>query len=72
MTRRDGLGGTLERDELVAQVDERHAAAAPAQLEVIDELPEELEHLVEVADLDGDVVDADEPGHVPGSDTTPV
>src|SRR4029450_12134959 len=29
-----------------------------------DELPEELEHPLEVSDLDGDVIDADEHGHV--------
>ncbi len=64
MTGRDGLRDTLERDELVAEVDERHGAAPPTEVESIDEAPEELQHLVDVADLDGDVVDPDEPGHV--------
>ena len=54
---------SLERDELVAEIDEGHAAAASAQLQIVHQLPEELEHRVEVPDLDGDVVDADEPGH---------
>ena len=63
VTRGHGRGGLLERDELVAEIDERHVPTPPAQVEPIDELPEELEHLVQVADLDGDVVDADEPRH---------
>ena len=45
---RDGLRSALERDELVAEVDERHASAATAQLEAVDEASEELEHLVDV------------------------
>jgi len=49
-----------ERDELVAHVDEGHAAAAAAQLELEDS-PVELERLVDVAHLEGDVVQADEP-----------
>ena len=57
---RDRLGGALEREELVAHVDERHRTAPPAQLESVDDAPEELDHRVEVSDLDGDVVDADE------------
>ena len=50
-----------EGDELVARVDEGHAgdAAAQAQLE---DLTVEGERLVEVADLEGDMVDADEAG----------
>ena len=53
----------LEGDELVAQVHERHAPAAAAKRDVVEDPPEELEHLVDVADLDGDVVDPDEPRH---------
>jgi hypothetical protein len=55
-----------ERDELVAHVDERHARAAAAQLEVEDRAVE-VERLVDVADFQGDVVQADGPwlaGHV--------
>ena len=60
---RDRLGGALEREELVAHVDEGHRTAPPSQLEAVDDAPEELDHRVEVADLDGDVVDADEARH---------
>ena len=59
----DGLGCPLERDELVSQVDEPHPAAAPSQLNAIDEPAEELEHLVDVPDLDGNMVDPDEAHH---------
>ncbi len=70
--RRDRLGGPLERDELVAEVDERHSSTPAAQLHPVDEAPEEVEHLVEISDLDGDVVDPDEPGHVlPNDPATP-
>jgi hypothetical protein len=48
-----------ERDELVAHVHEGHAAGAAAELEVED-APVEGERLLDVADLEGDVVDADE------------
>ena len=52
-----------ERDELVAHVDERHLRAdAAAQLE-LEEPPVPGERLVDVADLERDVVDPDEPGH---------
>jgi hypothetical protein len=51
-----------EREELVAHVDERHRRPAPAQCELEDPAVEG-ECLVEVADLDRDVVDPDEPGH---------
>ena len=52
-----------ERDELVAHVDERHpGAGAAAQLE-LEELPVPLERLVDIADLERDVVDPDEPRH---------
>src|SRR5207248_43653 len=53
-----------ESDELVAQVDERHPAAAAAQLEVAEDPLPECERLVEVGDLERDVVDADRSGHV--------
>ena len=49
-----------ERDELVAHVDEGHAPATPAQLE-LEDAPVELERLHNVAHLEGDVVQADEP-----------
>ena len=52
-----------ERDELVAEVDEGHARAAPAQLHVVEDPPEERDRLVDVADLDREVVDADESRH---------
>ena len=52
-----------ERDELVAQVDERHPVAdPPAQLE-LEEAAVPGDRLVEVAHLERDVVDADEPRH---------
>ena len=66
MTGRGRLGRARESDELVAEVDERHSSASPAELEAINEPSEELEHLVDVADLDGNVVDPDEPRHVLG------
>jgi hypothetical protein len=48
-----------ERDELVAHVDERHPATTPAKPEVEDAAVER-ERLLDVTDLEGDVVDADE------------
>ena len=52
-----------EGDELVARVDEGHPGRAAAQAQ-LEDLAVEGERLVEVADLEGDVVDADEPrGH---------
>ncbi len=52
-----------EREELVAHVDERHLRAdAPAQLE-LEELRVPGERLVEVADLERNVVDADDSRH---------
>src|SRR5215210_1182798 len=45
-----------EGDELVSGVDKRHAAPAPAQLH-LEETPVKLEGLLDVADLDGDVVE---------------
>ena len=52
-----------DRDELIAHVDERHPGHAAAQLE-LEDLAVELERRVEVADLERDVVDPDEPGAV--------
>jgi hypothetical protein len=50
------LGPPLrEGDKLVSGVHERHAGTASAQL-YLEEAPVELEGLVEVADLEGDVV----------------
>ncbi len=54
-----------ERDELVPHVDERHGRTASAQLHAVEDPPEERQRLVEVAYLDGDVVDPDQPGHGP-------
>ena len=51
---------TRESDELVADVDEGHVSRPPAERDVEDP-PVELERLVYVVDLDGDVVDPDEP-----------
>jgi hypothetical protein len=48
-----------ERDELVAHVDERHPPPAPAQRQLEDP-GVEVERLLDAADLEGDVVDADE------------
>src|SRR5207237_4325068 len=45
-----------QRDELIADVDERHAAAAAAKLDLVEDALEEPELLVDVLDLDGDVV----------------
>ena len=56
-----------QRNELVAHVDERHPSPAASQLE-LEESSVELERLVDVADLERDVVDADESGQsAPGS-----
>src|SRR5918997_525698 len=48
-------------DKLVPGVDKRHLRPAPAQLEVED-APVELERRVDVVDLDGHVVEPDQPG----------
>ena len=56
-----------QREELVAHADEGHAGDARLHLDVED-APVELERLVEVADLESDVIDPDQPGavhHVP-------
>jgi hypothetical protein len=51
-----------EGDELIAQIDERHAAGLSTELEV--EYPAvPLERLLEVSHLERDVVDADQPRH---------
>jgi RNA polymerase sigma factor (sigma-70 family) len=52
-----------ERDELVAQVDERHRATVAAAEREFEDPAVERERLVQVADLDRDVVDADCAGH---------
>ncbi len=52
-----------KRDELVAEVDERHPARTPAKPNVVEVPLEERNSLVDVADFDGDVVDADKAGH---------
>src|SRR6267154_5921011 len=51
-------------DELVAHVDERAALAAAAQVE-IEDLAIPVERLVDVADLDRHMVDADQPRLLP-------
>ena len=58
-----------ERDELVAHVDERHLAADPAAQIELEEAPVPGEGLLEVADLERDVVDPDEPRHPATVDT---
>src|SRR5262249_47566363 len=60
------LGHAPERDELVPEGGARHPAAAATKLDPVHDAPEQLEHLVDVADLDRDMVDADEPGHYSG------
>ncbi len=52
-----------QRDELVADVDERHPRALAPQPDLEDP-PEERECLVDVADIDGDVVYPYEPRHL--------
>src|SRR5260370_21199340 len=54
------VGHPRDIDELVAQVDEGVALALAAQFEIEDS-PVPFERLVDVADLDRDMVDADEP-----------
>ena len=49
-----------ERDELVADVDERHPTGAAAELHVED-APVEAERLLDVVHLEGDMIDTDEP-----------
>ena len=54
-----------ESDELVAHVDEGHPrAASPAELE-LEDAPVELERLLDVADLERNVVQADERRSIP-------
>ena len=53
----------LERDELVADVDEGHAPAAAAQPELAEDRFEEGKCVVDRADLDGNVVDAHRAWH---------
>ena len=55
-------GALGEREELVAQVDERHSAHPAAELQ-LEEAPVERQRLVERADLDGDVIDPDRASH---------
>src|SRR5262249_23706966 len=56
-------GAVRERDELIAEVDERHAPAASAEVYVVEDAFEEAKLLVDVLHLDGDVVDPDEARH---------
>jgi hypothetical protein len=56
-----GLRATLGKgDELIAHVDERHARHPPPQLE-LKQRAVEGERLVDVADFQRDVVEADRP-----------
>src|SRR4029077_19196472 len=55
------VGHPRHVDELVAHVDKGGAFAAAAQVE-IEDLAVPVERLVDVADLDRDMVDADQPG----------
>lgn len=50
-----------EGDELVAGVDERHPAPAPAQL-YLEDAPVKVEGLLNIADHDSYVVEPDQPG----------
>src|SRR6185369_10782178 len=58
---RRGVGRFLQREEMVAEVDEGHARLLAAKLQG-EELAVEIECLVDVADLDRNMVEADEPG----------
>jgi hypothetical protein len=58
--RRLARAGRHQRDELIADVDEGRALHSPAQVEV-EQAPVQLERHVDITDLQGDVVDADEP-----------
>src|SRR5204862_306541 len=53
----------LQREELVAKVDEGHVRLAAAQLEA-EQFAVEAKRLVNVADLDRDMVEADQAGFV--------
>ena len=60
-----GLSASLaERDELIADVNESHAPAGAATQLQIEEPPVPVERLIEIADLERHMVDADEPRHV--------
>ena len=52
-----------ERDELVTQIDERHRATVAAAERELEDPAVERKRLVEIADLDGDVIDPDGPRH---------
>jgi hypothetical protein len=59
-----GCGLALgQRDELVAEVDERHPRHPAPQLQRPEHPLPPRERLVKRADLERDVVDAEEPGH---------
>ena len=53
----------LERDELVPEIDERHAGASAAKLEGAEDPLPERKRLVDVADLERDMVDPDRACH---------
>src|SRR5581483_9408404 len=59
LIRRLGAPGG-QRDELVAHVDERHTAAVAAPQLELEEAPVPGQGVVDVPDLQGDVVDADQ------------
>ena len=52
-----------KRDELVAEIDERHPRRLPAQPQLREESTPELERLVDAADVERDMVDADRARH---------
>src|SRR3954469_15476529 len=58
---RGGIWRLLQREELVAEVDEGHAIFAAAKLEA-EEVSVEIERLVDVPHLDCDMVEPDEAG----------
>jgi hypothetical protein len=53
-----GIWGLLQRQELIAEIDEGHARLTAAQFEG-EELRVEVERFVDIADLDRDMVEAD-------------
>ena len=52
-----------KRDELIAHVDERHPGPSPAAQLELEEAPVPGERLVDVPDLEGDMIDANQACH---------
>ena len=66
------LAPLLESNELVAEIDEGHGVALAAQLER-EEPAVERQRLIDVADLDRNVIDADKPRFLSfGPDCPPI